>query len=174
MFESHCCLLFLIWKVAIFNWSHKIGGNKLLHIHLSISPQLNVILSVFRGLSCGNFSVEWNKIIENCCSTVESLRWSPWDWEEFVPSRPRETDIPNMCLISIFILYSFHSHFFHWTLNQQHQKNYDVYKYAKMIIICFILIPYFKKEIFLNDVSDTVERMLSGKKEIGKIFYLII
>ena len=118
---------------SIFNWSHKIGGNKLLHIHLSISPQLNVILSVFRGLSCGNFSVEWNKIIENCCSTVESLRWSPWDWEEFVPSRPRETDIPNMCLISIFILYSFHSHFFHWTLNQQHQKNYDVYKYAKMI-----------------------------------------
>ena len=43
-----------------------------------------------------------------------------------------------------------------------------------MIIISFILIPYFKKEIFLNDVSDTVERMLSGKKEIGKIFSLII
>ena len=71
-------------------------------------------------------------------STVESLRWSPWDWEEFVPSHPRETDIRNMCLISIFILYSFHSQ--HWTLKQhQQQKNSNVYKYSEMILCFFFM-----------------------------------
>ena len=77
-----------------------------------ISPQLNAILSVFRGLSCGNFSVEWNKIIENCCSTfhggkfeVKPLRLggicaipSSWNW---YPEH-----VPNIHFHLIFIPYS--------------------------------------------------------------------